>query len=332
VTAITHNLPNAAGDEPLPEKVLEEPPQSMSREAWKRLRQSKVSMACLIIVALYLLIGLISFLRIFDVKIEQQFSPDKTYAPPALRYVGADGVARVSPAVWFGLDFQGRSVFWRVLYGTRVALIITICASVLSIGIGMVLGVLAGYFGGWVDDAITWLLSTVSSIPWLLLVIAVSYFLKEGSAAQATATSDLVIIILALGLTDWVSLCRLMRGEVIKLRDRDFVVAARAVGMGHGRIVFRHIIPNTVHLIIITFSLGAVAYVQVEVILAFLGIGVSSKPSWGRMIDDAKLALLRGVWWELAAATIAIFILSLALNLLGDALRDALDPRLRGVE
>ncbi len=330
MTAISHNLPDTPDDALGPLKALEEPPRSTFREAWKRLRRSRLSIACLIVVVLYLLTGLASFLPLFDSKIEEQFSEDKTYAPPAFRHVEPDGVARITPAVWFGLDFEGRSVFWRVLYGTRVALIITICASVLSIGIGMVLGVLAGYFGGWVDDAITWLLSTVNSIPWLLLVIAVSYILKEGSGTSSSATTDLVIIILALGLTDWVSLCRLMRGEVIKLRDQDFVVAARAVGAGQLRIISRHIIPNTLHLSIITFSLNAVSYVQVEVILAFLGIGVSSKPSWGRMIDDAKLALLRGVWWELAAATVAILILSLALNILGDALRDALDPRLRG--
>ncbi len=110
-------------------------------------------------------------------------------------------------------------------------------------------------------------------------------------------------MILPLGLTDWVGLCRLIRGEVIKLRDLDFVVAARALGLGQPRILFRHILPNTFHIILITFSLSSVAYVQVETILAFLGLGITSKPSWGRMIDDSKLELLRGVWWELTAAT-----------------------------
>jgi ABC-type dipeptide/oligopeptide/nickel transport system permease subunit len=215
VTSINNNFPNAAGGAGPPEEVVEDAPQSVSREAWKRLRRSRLSMACLIIVGLYLLTGLASFLPVFDRKIDEPFSDDKTYAPPAFRHVDLDGVSRISPAVWFGLDFGGRSVFWRVLYGTRVALIITICASVLSIGIGMVLGVMAGYFGGWIDDAITWLFSTVSSIPWLLLVIAVTYVLKEGPATSSSPLKDLAIIILALGLTDWVSLCRLIRGEVI---------------------------------------------------------------------------------------------------------------------
>jgi ABC-type dipeptide/oligopeptide/nickel transport system permease subunit len=108
------------------------------------------------------------------------------------------------------------------------------------------------------------------------------------------------------------------------------VIAGRALGLTEPRILFRHILPNVSHLIIITFTLGAIGYVQVEVVLAFLGVGVTSKPSWGRMIDDARLALMRGVWWELAASTAAIFIICMALTILGDALRDALDPKLRG--
>jgi peptide/nickel transport system permease protein len=115
------------------------------------------------------------------------------------------------------------------------------------------------------------------------------------------------------------------------LRGRDFVAAGRALGLGEGRIVVRHVLPNTTHLIIVTFTLGAIQYVQAEVILTFLGIGITEKPSWGRMIDDARLELLRGVWWQVAAATTAIFILCLALSYVGDALRDALDPKLRGV-
>jgi ABC-type dipeptide/oligopeptide/nickel transport system permease subunit len=137
-------------------------------------------------------------------------------------------------------------------------------------------------------------------------------------------------VILSLGLTDWVGLCRLVRGEVIKLRDSDMVAAGRALGLSEFRILFRHILPNVSHIIIITFTISAVGYLQVEVVLAFLGLGVTSKPSWGRMIDDAKLSLLRGDWWEVTAATAAIFIICMALNLLGDSLRDALDPKLRG--
>jgi len=239
-----------------------------------------------------------------------------------------------SPALWFGTDILGRSIFWRTVYGTRVALIITIGASLLSLGIGSVLGICAGYFGGWIDAGITWLFTTISSIPWILLVVAITFGLQGHEFANGETIKDrygdLPAIIAALGLTDWVGLCRLLRGEVLKHRSADYVQAASAAGAGTLRVLFRHILPNVRHLIIITFSLSAVGYVQAEVALTFIGIGVSEKPSWGRMITDAKLEMLRGIWWQMAAATLAIFVISLCLNIIGDALRDALDPRLRG--
>jgi len=315
-----------------------EPARSLASDAWRRIVHSKLSLLCLAIVCIYFFVGLASLLPVFDRKITEQLNDGAPYQEPRLFEHRADGTRHwLPPAYWLGTEFQGRSVFWRVLYGTRIALIITICASAMTLVIGTALGIIAGYFGGWVDDLIIWLYSTLSSIPWLLLVIAMAYAIQgRTTAGEGHAWLKLFggtfTVILSLGLTDWVSLCRLMRGEVIKLRDRDFVSAARAVGLGHWRILFRHILPNTTHLIIITFSLAAVSYVQVEVVLAFLGLGITDKPSWGKMIDDAKLELLRGVWWQVTAATVAIFVLCLALNILGDALRDALDPKLRGVE
>ena len=137
------------------------------------------------------------------------------------------------------------------------------------------------------------------------------------------------MVYLVIGLTSWVGLCRLIRGEVIKHRDRDYVTAARAYGCSRGRIILRHIIPNVLHLVIINFSLRFVSFIHAEVILSFLGLGVKGEPSWGVMIDDARQELYRGCWWQLAAATLGIGLLSLALNVVGDALRDAMDPKLR---
>jgi peptide/nickel transport system permease protein len=337
VTIISHDLPNQPGTGIVPTGDgpggAVDAPDSLTRDAWRRLRRSKLAMASLVIVTLYALVGLASLLPFFDEKINEQLG-EKTYQAPT--FTLPDGTV-APPAYWLGLEVQGRSVFWRLLYGTRVALLITVCASAISLFIGTLLGVLAGYFGGWVDDLITFIYSVVNSIPWLLLVIAMAYVIQgreDISLGNETWVQKwlggIATVILAMGLTDWVGLCRLMRAEVLKVRERDFVTAGRAMGLGHFRILFRHVLPNTFHLVIITFSLGAVSYVQVEVILAFLGLGITDKPSWGRMIDDAKLELQRGVWWQVTAATVAIFILSLALNLLGDFLRDALDPRLRG--
>jgi peptide/nickel transport system permease protein len=239
------------------------------------------------------------------------------------------------PALWLGTDIGGRSVLYRLLYGTRIALTVAILSSVLTIVIGTVLGIVAGYFGGWIDSVIIWLFSTVSSVPDILLMTALAYAVKERAVTfhgQEYKLTGIPTIVIALGFTSWVGLCRLMRGEVLKHRDRDYVAAARAVGVGTPRVLFRHILPNVFHLIIITFTLGIVGFIQYEVVLSFLGLGITDRPSWGRMIDDAKLELMRGVWWQLAAATFAIFLLSLALGMLGDELRDALDPRLRGVD
>jgi ABC-type dipeptide/oligopeptide/nickel transport system permease subunit len=214
---------------------------------------------------------------------------------------------------------------------------VAILAALLETIIGVTLGSIGGYFGGWIDAFIVWLFSTVASVPWILLMISLAYVLQGRTfsipfTGKSFPLAGVPTIILALGLTSWVGLCRLIRGEILKHRDRDYVIAARAVGLGHVRIVFRHIFPNVFHIVIINFSLGLAGYVQSEVVLSFLGLGVTDKPSWGRMIDDAKLELLKGVWWQMAAATIAIFVFSLAVNLFGDALRDALDPRLRGVD
>jgi ABC-type dipeptide/oligopeptide/nickel transport system permease subunit len=314
-----------------PQSDLPETPRSLWSDAWRKLSHRPSSMICLAIVALYVIIALSTFLPIFDRKITNSISD--AYHPPSLAKFG----------LWLGTDIQGFPVIWRLLYGTRIALLITIFASILSLGIGVTLGIIAGYFGGWIDEIITWLFTTVSSIPWVLLMIAMVYALKQREFPWFTIQNyqvhfiwteldPVVLIILALGLTDWVGICRLIRGEVLKHRDRDYVQAARAAGVGTPRILLRHILPNVFHLVIITFSLGAVGYVQAEVVLTFLGLGITSRPSWGRMIDDAKLELLRGVWWQAVAATVAIGILCLALNLLGDALRDALDPRLRGAD
>jgi peptide/nickel transport system permease protein len=313
------------------DSVIPSPADSFWRDVWKRLSHRLTTMICLSIVALYLLVGLLSFLPAFERK--AQAVVGESYQPPSL--------SKFDLAL--GCDIQGRPVIWRLLFGTRIALLITVFASILSLSLGISLGVLAGYFGGWIDDIITWLFTTVSSVPWILLMIALVYSMKgrmipwpttEGGRLHLgeVELDTLVTIIIALGLTEWVGICRLIRAEVIRHRDRDYVIAARAAGVGTRRILTRHILPNVSHLAIISFSLGAVSYVQAEVVLTFLGLGISDRPSWGRMIDDAKMELLKGVWWQAVAATVAIGILCLALNILGDAFRDALDPRLRGAD
>jgi peptide/nickel transport system permease protein len=141
--------------------------------------------------------------------------------------------------------------------------------------------------------------------------------------------TGITAVYLAIGLTSWVGICRLIRGEVIKHKNREYVLAAISYGCSRWRIIFKHLLRNVSHLVIIDFSLRFVAFIHAEVILSFLGLGEMERPSWGAMINDARIELSRGVWWQMAAATAAIFFISLALNIFGDALRDSLDPKLR---
>src|SRR3954447_1009129 len=326
MTAVTHVQPATEVPGPDPGAspavaTVAAGPRSPWRQAWHDLLRRRAARVALVVVALYVLAGVVSLTPLLDRKIATAVPGIDSYHAPSLS----------SPDLWLGTDIQGRRVLWRVLYGTRVALLITVATSALSLGIGVVLGVTAGYFGRWVDDVISWLFTTVSAVPWILLVLALIYVFRN-STLFGWQPPELLIIIFAMGLTDWVGICRLIRGEVLKPRGRDYVQAARSIGLGHPRILARHILPNVFHLVIITFSLEAIAYVQAEVALTFLGLGISERPSWGRMIDDAKLELLKGVWWQLVAATVAIGVLCLALNVLGDALRDALDPRTRGAD
>ena len=218
-----------------------------------------------------------------------------------------------------GTDGLGRDVCLRVVQGARIAFQVGIITALIAIPLAVLLGCLAGYFGGWVDDLVVWLYSTFACIPSLLFILAIAMVVGKG----------LLGVYLGIGLTTWVGLCRLIRGEVMKHKELTYARAAKTLGMGPLRIIFHHILPNVLHIVIINFSIRFPASIETEVIMSFLGIGVQGEPSWGIMISNSRFRLWHGVWWELAFTTLAIFLTVLAFNLLGDALRDALDPRLR---
>ncbi len=320
-TASTHANPLAGALTPV-EPVPPTDAAPVRPSALRLMVARPLTAACLTVVAAYVLAGLLGYCGFMQRAAEATVAD--SYAHPTLRH----------PALWFGADIQGRSVLVRTIVGTHVALQITVGAGLLSLTVGVALGVLSGYFGGWIDALVSWLFTTVSSVPWILLVIAITFAFENYEVAGGDTLKDkygpLPAIVLALGLTDWVGICRLLRGEVFKHRGADYVAAARAAGAGTPRILVRHILPNVFHLVIITFTLGAVGYVQAEAALTFIGIGIKDQASWGRMIADAQQEVLRGVWWQIVAATGAIFVISLALNVVGDALRDALDPKTRG--
>lgn len=286
------------------------------REAWDELMRRRLVRLCLWVIAAFTLAAaygeaVYRWHRLRDTTPSyQQVDLSRRYQPP-----GGGGH-------WLGTDNLGRDVGARVVQGARIAFQVGVVTSLIAIPVGVVLGCLAGYFGGRTDDLIVWLYSTVACMPGLLFILAISMVVGKG----------LTGIYLGIGLTTWVGLCRLIRGEVMKHRDRAYVLAARSLGYGDTRILFRHILPNVFHIVIVTFSLRFPAAIGTEVFMSFLGIGVQGEPSWGVMIGNARLRLWQGVWWEMAAVTTAILVVVLAFNLVGDALRDALDPRLRARE
>ncbi len=276
-----------------------------------RLKENRMAMICLGLVLFFTALAVYgeAVYRYHDFKdttpAYQKTHLDRAYHPPSATH-------------WMGTDGLGRDVMARLVQGVRIAYQVGIITSLIAIPIGVFFGCIAGFFGGKVDDFVVWLYSTFASMPGLLFILAIAMVVGKG----------LLGIYLGIGLTTWVGICRLVRGEVMKHKEQTYVQAAQALGLGSNRIIFRQILPNIMHIIIVTFTLRFPAAVSTEVIMSFLGIGVQGEPSWGLMINNARMRLWQGMWWEMTFVTLAVFLLVLAFNLLGDALRDALDPRL----
>ncbi len=238
-----------------------------------------------------------------------------------------------------GTDKVGSDVLYLTLKSIRTGLVLGVVSSLIALPLAVTLGISAGYLGGWVDDLVQYLYTTLSSIPGVLLIAAAALSLDLLMQQQASdfaslasrADTKLLALCLVLGLTGWTSLCRLLRAEALKLRTIEFVSAARALGGTQLQILFRHLLPNTFHLVIITTVLSFSDLVLAEAVLTYIDIGVDpSMESWGNMINGARLELAREpvVWWSLMAALCGMFGLVLAANLFADAVRDAFDPRL----
>ena len=288
-------------------------------DALRRLGRRKAAVVCFVVIAAYFsLAAVVHLAEIFDWK------------PAIIRYNQQVGTAYERPGLQhpFGTDMFGQSVLRKTLYGAKVSLTVALCASFISIIIGISLGAMAGYFRGFIDQAVTWVYSTLSSVPYILLILGFAVVLRNRSIL-GLRPSGAATACIAMGLTSWVGICRLVRGEVLKRAKSEYVLAAESYGCSSFRIILKHLMPNIFHIVIIDFCLRFVRFVHAEVVLSFLGLGEQSGCSWGMMISDARLELLRGVWWQMTAATAAILLISLALNVFGDALRDCLDPELR---
>lgn len=277
---------------------------SLTMQALFRLMNQKLVGVCFMVIMIYTLIAVLGYL---DLLPDFQERVGGSYERPS--FAGAKIL---------GTDIFGRSILYKVMTGVKTAMTIGFLVTVISIPIGIFLGAVSGYFGGMVDTVVVWIYSVIVSIPSILLILAISFVLDKG----------LISICIALGSVSWVSLCRLTRAEFIKHKNREYVLASRLVGANHFALIFKHILPNTLHLAIVTSSLLVLTSIMSEVVLTYLGVGIQDGSSWGTMISDATGELINGIWWPLASVTVALFLIAYSLNIVGDALRDALDPKL----
>ncbi len=278
----------------------------------RKLLRDRLAMASLVVIAIYSCIGgLIAFTDFCSGYNDAIAEDTEAYAPPS-----GD-----SWRTWLGTDRQKRSIMERALYSIKTALSVGLVTAIVSVFVGTLLGAAAGYFQGWIDSGVVWLFSTIQSIPYLLLLLGISY-----AASNAFADGSLMPIYIAFCSTYWVGPCRVIRGETMKIRETEYVEAAEAIGLPRLVILVKHIVPNTLHLSFINFSLLFIAAIKAEVILTFLGLGVVGEPSWGSMINAARNQLDKA-YWELGAATAFMFVLVLAFNIFSDGLQDAFDPK-----
>jgi len=278
--------------------------ESLGKRAIRTLRRDRLAVACFVVISLYVLVAVLGYAGALP---DFQERVGGSYDAPSFEF-----------SKILGTDIFGRSVLYKILIGTRTAITIGFFVTAISVPVGVVMGCLAGYYGGRVDAFIVWIYSVLTSIPYILLIVGISYVLGKG----------ILSICIAMGAVGWVGLCRLIRGEVVKHKKREYVLAARMLGASDARIMFRHILPNVFHLAIITASLQVLNAIKSEVILTFLGVGIQDGASWGTMVSDATGELVSGIWWPLAGVTLAMFALMYSLNIVGDSLRDALDPKL----
>jgi ABC-type dipeptide/oligopeptide/nickel transport system permease subunit len=254
---------------------------------------------------------------------------DGSRAFPVLKYPGTH---------LFGTDKVGQDVFYLTLKSIRTGLLIGTLTTLIMLPAAVLLGIVAGYVGGWVDDVIQYLYTTLNSIPGVLLIAASVLMMQViidthpdwFATAAERADVRLVALCAILGVTSWTGLCRLLRGETLKLREMEYVQAARAFGVSRMAIMLRHILPNVMHIVLIAVVMDFSGLVLAEAVLSYVGVGVDPNTiSFGTMINAARLELAREpmVWWSLAAAFVFMFAMVLAANLLADVVRDAFDPR-----
>jgi peptide/nickel transport system permease protein len=295
---------------------------------WRRFREDKLAMAALIFIVLLVLVAIFAPLI---VKVLGLPGPDE-------RDTGSLDVTFATPTGpstehYFGVDQIGRDVLSRTIYGARVSLIVAFAATFLATIAGIVAGLLAGHFRGWVDTVISRSVDVLLAIPYLLLAtgLAAACTLGGTTGGSGGCLGGLIkpgigVVVFVIAFTSWTYMARIVRGQVLSLREKEFIEASRSVGASDRRIIFRELLPNLTAPIIVYASILIPQVILYEAALSFLGVGVSDQPSWGQMISDAT-PIFSDAWWYMVFPGVALLLTVLAFNLVGDAMQDALNPR-----
>lgn len=318
-------------DELLPEHV--DSPlagRSPTQIALDRLRKDKVAMVSLAIVIFFVLVAIFAplIIRAFGVELRQGTTDDTDVFGYPLIGPPDNGFTWAAP---LGLAPKtGNDNLADFVYGARTSLSVATIAAVVSTLIGIVVGLLAGYSRGWLDRFITWMIDFFLSLPFLLVALSLApiIVIRFRDQPDQLKTWQFVALLFVLSLFSWMTLARLIRGEVLSLREREFVQAAQVIGVPTRRILFKELLPNLIAPIVVSISLGLPAFVAAEAALAYLGIGVVGIPSWGQTINSAT-GYYQNYWLYLWAPIFGVLTLVVSLNLLGDAVRDAFDPKTR---
>ena len=285
-----------------------EPGTSLWAQAFKRLRQNRAAMLSTIVVGLIAVACFLGPLLIWVVWGYDYESQNLSYGaqPPSWKH-------------WFGTDYYGRDTLTRVLYGGQISLMVGLLAASVASIVGTIFGAISGFFGGWIDAVMMRIVDVVYTLPYMFLVIILVTIFGQ----------SLLLLFLALGCVSWLTTARIVRANVLSLKEQEFVLAAQALGVGSFTIIFRHIIPNTLGPIVVYFSLTVPSMILQEAFLSFLGLGVQApRPSLGALINDGANQMLV-YWWQLVFPASIMALLLFSLNFVGDGLRDALDPKLR---
>jgi ABC-type dipeptide/oligopeptide/nickel transport system permease subunit len=289
---------------------------------WRRLRSDRVAMTALIFIVCLILVAIFAPLI---VKLFGQRPPNAQ----STKYLDSFGTpSGPTGSNWFGVDPLGRSVFSRVLYGARVSLEVALVATAVSVTIGVTVGLIAGYFRGWIDTMLSRIIDILLAFPILLLAIGLASACSLGNGCLGGLLQPgKWLVMLVIAFVNWTYIARIIRGQVLSLREKEFVDASRSLGAGNARILFRELLPNLVAPIIVYSTLIIPQNVLFEAALSFLGVGVQPPDaSWGQMIADAT-EIFDTAWWYMVFPGSALLLTVLAFNLLGDGLQDALNPR-----